>query len=61
MVGRDTLSKGELDLSLILPALRSSEYKGKLELELFERDVKGRDPVALINPFSDEIRQIFRP
>jgi len=61
VVGRDILSQGELDLSLILPALRSSEYKGKLELELFERDVKGRDPVALINLFSDEIRQIFRP
>lgn len=61
VVGRDTLSAGALDLSGILPALMSSDYAGKLELELFDRDLDGRDPATLIRQFPDEIRPYLDP
>jgi sugar phosphate isomerase/epimerase len=61
VVGRDTLSAGDLDLSQIMPSLASSDYNGKLELELFDRDLDGREPATLIRQFPDQIRSYLEP
>ena len=55
VVGRDTLSSGAVDLTRVLPDLLSSDYKGKLELELFDRDLQGRNPLAIIRRFPEDL------
>lgn len=51
VLGRETLTRGVLDLSQILPQLLSGAYAGRLELELFDRDLRGRDPMDIIRRF----------
>jgi len=57
VVGRETLSDGELDLSQLLPTILSENYQGKLELELFDRDMDGRNPLAILAQFPGELRR----
>lgn len=57
VVGRDTLLDGVLDLTQLLPALFSGGYRGKLELELFDRDLNNVDPFAIIAKFPDDLRR----
>jgi sugar phosphate isomerase/epimerase len=56
IVGRDTLLEGDLDLADLLPSLLSDKYQGKLELELFDRDLNGRDPLSIIAQFPNDLR-----
>ena len=56
VIGRDTLLDGMLDLPQLLPALLSEAYQGKLELEIFDRDLNGRDPLPLIARFPADLR-----
>lgn len=60
VVGRTTLGAGALQLDEILRALTSSEYGGKLELELFDRDLKGMDPRQIIRQFPSELDRMLR-
>lgn len=60
VVGRTTLASGGLRLDEILRALASSEYGGKLELELFDRDLKGMDPRQIIRQFPSELDRLLR-
>lgn len=55
VVGRDTLGAGALDLASILPDLLRGGYDGMLELELFETDLGGRDPLRVVAEFPGEI------
>ena len=55
VVGRAPLAAGALRLDRILDPLASSQYEGKLELELFPRDLEGLDPHAVIRDFPAEL------
>lgn len=57
--GRDTLLAGDLDLSRTLPPVLRADYTGKLELELFDRDLRGRDPIDIVNRFPADLHAIF--
>lgn len=59
-LGRETLTHGVLNLSQILPPLLSGSYAGKLELELFDRDLRGRDPLDVIRRFPAELDVCLR-
>lgn len=50
-VGRETLADGALELAPVLRDILSGAYQGRLELELFERDLAGRDPLGVIAGF----------
>ena len=54
-VGRDGLVGGDIDIAPYIRAPAQSAYEGRIELELFERDLGGRDPLALIAGFPGEI------
>ena len=57
VAGRDTLLNGVLNLSQILPSVLSEYYRGKLELELFDRDLNGRDPLTILAQFPGELQR----
>ena len=56
VIGRDPLLDGVLDLTQLFPRLFSGGYQGKLELELFDRDLNGIDPFTLIAQFPNDLR-----
>lgn len=56
IVGRDKLLDGVLDLTRLLTPKFLSGYQGTLELELFDRDLDGADPLAVIAQFPDDLR-----
>lgn len=51
VIGRDLISKGMLNLSSLVPSLLTNKFNGKIELELFERDLRGCDPLDIIKRF----------
>lgn len=53
-VGRDALAGGDLDMAPLCRRLLETSYDGRFELELFERDLAGRDPLALLRSFPTE-------
>ncbi len=57
--GRDTLAAGSLALADFLPGLLDGAYDGRVELELFETDLAGRDPLAVIERFPAEFSELF--
>lgn len=57
--GRETLTEGDLNLSQILPPLLSGGYAGRLELELFARDLRGRDPLDIIRQFPADLSRLI--
>ena len=56
--GRDTLRSGALDMAALLPPLLDGPYAGKIELEIFEEDLEGRDPLAVVSQFAGEFAGI---
>lgn len=57
--GRDTLAQGVLDIRPSLRALAQGPYGGRFELELFERDLAGRDPLEILAGFSAEMAALL--
>jgi len=51
VIGRDTILRGELNLPSLVSSLATDGFKGSFELELFERDLLGRDPLEIIKRF----------
>jgi sugar phosphate isomerase/epimerase len=52
--GRDVLAGGGLDMRPLCRRILEGPYSGRFELELFDRDLAGRDPLALIGGFPAE-------
>lgn len=48
VIGRDIISEGELNLPSVVPSLLRNKFTGRVELELFERDLRGRNPLDII-------------
>ena len=59
VVGRTTLAAGALRLEDVLRPLADSDYAGKLEFELFDRDLNGADPGELIRRFPGELTALL--
>lgn len=49
--GRDDLASGALDMTRFVGDLLATGFRGPFELELFPRDLRGRDPLSLIAGF----------
>jgi sugar phosphate isomerase/epimerase len=56
-VGRDTLLAGGLGRRELHQLLNAPDYSGKMELEIFNHDLKGRDPLSIIRQFPDEFQR----
>lgn len=56
--GRETLRSGALDMMALLPPLLAGTYAGKIELELFDEDLRGRDPLTVVSDFPEEFAGI---
>ena len=59
VVGRDTLAAGALDMSAVLPDLLCGGYRGTLELEMSEGDLRGRDPLQVVGEFPGELAAVL--
>ncbi|MBK20298.1 MAG: hypothetical protein CMM52_15815 [Rhodospirillaceae bacterium] len=56
-VGREPLLSGGLDRVELQKIVTQPNYSGKWELEIFNRDLKGSDPVTIVNQFPDEFHR----
>ncbi|NKB20936.1 MAG: TIM barrel protein [Alphaproteobacteria bacterium] len=56
-VGRDTLSAGGLGRHELHQLFTTLNYHGTLELELFNHDLNGRDPLSIIRQFPNELER----
>ena len=56
-VGRDTLLSGGLGRPALDQLLTAPNYFGKLELEIFNHDLNGGDPLTIIRQFPGEFRR----
>ena len=55
VVGRAPLLEGELDLASLLSGLLPDGYSGPVELELFDRDLRGQNALDIIRHFPADL------
>lgn len=58
-VGRDTLASGALNTAAMLRELLGGAYRGRLELELFERDLGARDALDIVAEFPGQLTAVL--
>jgi sugar phosphate isomerase/epimerase len=56
-IGRDTLLSGGLGRQELHKLLIAPNYSGKVELEIFNHDLNGSDPLRIIRQFPDEFQR----
>jgi len=54
-VGRETLAAGDIDVGAHLHAVLEAGYRGIFELEIFAKDIPGRDPLKIVAGFPADI------